>query len=238
MRAYIYTRVSSEKQKREGGGIKDQQRNCIKYCVQNDIEIAGMFRDEAVSGSVKPSERPGMSQILAQATKGDVIVADMLDRFSRHLFNQMELDNYCEKNGIRLVCASDPSMNGIDPGNDLVRLVKSWSAADERRKLRMRVTSSLRNKRSASKKYTRIPPYGFAFDGKEMVVSDAEADAVRVTIRLYNDGNNKNAVASMVASLGHKKRNGNPVDYSFVRRVVEKLDFYAEAFRDNKRKQI
>lgn len=81
MRAAIYTRYSTDKQRE--ASIEDQVRNCEVWAEREGWEIIGRYEDRAQSGA--KTDRPGYQAMLAEAEdrKFDVLIVDDLSRLSR-----------------------------------------------------------------------------------------------------------------------------------------------------------
>src|SRR3712207_4234854 len=85
-RVGLYMRVSSEEQKTKET-IETQDGFLEEYCRLYRHEIAKIYKDEAVSGTVPMGERPAGRELLEDANAGklDVVLAYKLDRIGRTL---------------------------------------------------------------------------------------------------------------------------------------------------------
>src|SRR5258708_8571688 len=81
MRAVIYARYSSELQRH--ASMEDQVRLCKRRIADEKWSLGDLYRDHAISGSIRM--RPGYQKLLEDARAGafDVVVAEALDRLSR-----------------------------------------------------------------------------------------------------------------------------------------------------------
>ena len=79
--AAIYARFSSENQRE--ASIDDQIRVCTAYLARDGKSVVETYADYAVSGAT--TLRPGYQALLrdARARRFDVVIAELLDRFSR-----------------------------------------------------------------------------------------------------------------------------------------------------------
>lgn len=78
-----YKRVSTELQREDGYSLEYQEREIIKYCKDNHLELAGVYGDEAKSGTKafaassgeqEPEVvfRPGLVAMLDRLKQGDI----------------------------------------------------------------------------------------------------------------------------------------------------------------------
>lgn len=84
--ALIYCRVSSTKQKREGGGLDSQEHRCREYASERGYDVEMVFPDD-VTGGGDYMKRPGMRAMLAymdaQPGKRYTVIFDDLKRLAR-----------------------------------------------------------------------------------------------------------------------------------------------------------
>ena len=86
MKAIGYIRVSTENQ--NGGdsfGLETQRDAIIKYCDANGLDLANIFEDPALSGSLPALERPGLNALLEALKAEDItqVIVTRLDRLAR-----------------------------------------------------------------------------------------------------------------------------------------------------------
>src|SRR5215204_7109136 len=83
-RVALYLRVSSEEQKTKET-IETQDDFLEEYCKLYRREIVGVYKDEAVSGTVPMHERPAGRELLEDANAGkfNVVLVYKLDRIGR-----------------------------------------------------------------------------------------------------------------------------------------------------------
>ena len=81
MKAVLYTRVSTDEQRKES--IDDQLRECRELCRRHGFEIIDEFCDRARSGN--ETNRPGYQRLLRAVRHHayDVVVAHELSRLWR-----------------------------------------------------------------------------------------------------------------------------------------------------------
>jgi len=105
--AAIYARFSTDKQDRSS--IDDQARACRTWAMARGLKVTTVFADEATSGSVPVTQRPGGAAMhaAALASKFDVLILEGLDRLSRDQVDQEQVVRRLEHRGIRIVGISD-----------------------------------------------------------------------------------------------------------------------------------
>lgn len=102
-----YLRVSTADQADSGLGLDAQRDAITAYAEAQGLTLAGFYLDAGVSGSVAPSDRPGMAaalETLADHGAG-VLVAAKLDRLSRTVRDAADLMDQAEREGWRIATA-------------------------------------------------------------------------------------------------------------------------------------
>lgn len=92
-KAVIYCRVSSDRQVREGDGLKSQETRCREFARIKGYEVVRVFKDGAVSGSVGPDKRPAtqeLFQFLDTQRDRFYIIIDDLSRVARSMEAHVE----------------------------------------------------------------------------------------------------------------------------------------------------
>jgi site-specific DNA recombinase len=107
MKALIYCRVSSERQKTEGHGLDSQEQRCRLYCDQKGYEVEKVFRD-SFSGGGDFMGRPAMRELLSHLDKHShrdyVVVFDDLKRFARDTVFHIKLRSEFKAREVEVEC--------------------------------------------------------------------------------------------------------------------------------------
>jgi len=100
-------RVSSEEQ-REKESIATQDGFLEEYCKLYGHEVVGIYKDEAISGTVPMRERPGGARLLADAKAGafEVVLSYKLDRIGRSLLVVVDAHDRLQEAGTSLRSAT------------------------------------------------------------------------------------------------------------------------------------
>lgn len=189
-KAVIYTRVSSEKQVREGHGLDGQESRCRGYASERGYEVVAVFRDEGVSGGT--IDRDGMRQMIDFLGRGgdNVVLIDDLKRLARDLVGHFTLRQAIRSTGARL---ESPSHRfGEEPEERFVESIFAATAELERNQNRRQVCHRMKARLEAGY-WPFYPPPGYAIakvpgHGKMLVLKEPEASIVRQALEGFADG--------------------------------------------------
>lgn len=127
--AVIYRRVSTEEQANSGLGLEAQLEACKKACSLRGLDVAAVYTDAGVSGTVDPEDRKGLSDALAalRELQGAVLVVSALSRLTRR---QSALWRLLDENGphqLRLLSATEPFDTSTPIGRAMVGMLGVWA---------------------------------------------------------------------------------------------------------------
>jgi hypothetical protein len=116
----LLLRVSSEEQ-RERETIEIQREFLQEYCRLYNLEVAQIYADDGVSGTIPLHERPEGRQLLEDAKVGtfSTVLVYRLDRLGRSLLVTVEAHDRLQALGVALKSATEP----IDTSNPSGRLI-------------------------------------------------------------------------------------------------------------------
>jgi putative DNA-invertase from lambdoid prophage Rac len=172
MAVYAYTRVSTTQQA-EGESLAAQERKLRGWGMMNDHEIAGVFVEEGVSGSLPLRQRPQGELLFAKVQKGDTIVAVKLDRMFRSALDALQVVEELKTRGISLVLLDIGEVS-----NGLAKVFLTIAAAFgevERDMIRDRVGAMKKDQKERGRYLGGKVPFGF-----KVVGSKKEAQLVAV----------------------------------------------------------
>ncbi|HEV2339629.1 MAG TPA: recombinase family protein [Patescibacteria group bacterium] len=95
---YIYIRVSTEEQAKEGFSIDNQKRACVDYAKMHGYEIKRIFSDDGKSA--RTTDRPAFQEMFTLLKKDpvDALIFYKLDRLFRNVGDfaniRKEMRNY------------------------------------------------------------------------------------------------------------------------------------------------
>lgn len=105
MKAIIYARYSSDKQREES--IDGQLRICNDYARKNNISIIGTYIDRALTG--KTDKRPQFLEMIKRSADKEFqyVLLYRLDRLSRNKYDNAVYKHKLELNGVKLLSATE-----------------------------------------------------------------------------------------------------------------------------------
>lgn len=176
-RAYGYTRVSSEKQAQDGDSLDMQKRVIEAICIAEGYDLAGIFAEPGISGSVPFAGRGQGAALLDVVEHGDIIVCLKLDRAFRDTHDALGTLKALKARGVGLFIKD---MGGDITGSDVSALMftlLSAVATFERGRIAERVRESKRYLRTQGRHQGGSTQFGFmkvtGDDGKLYLRPDA-----------------------------------------------------------------
>ena len=223
-----YVRVSTVEQAADGTtSLREQER---KNKAIADLRGAAKFDflnfvDAGVSGTIPLSERPAGKDMLAQAAKGDVIVANKLDRLFRSATDALVSAERFQKAGIDLILID----MGSDPvtGNGAARLfftILAGVAQFERERIAERMEDGRKGKRARNGHVGGSAPYGFKVVGQGREASlepdEEERDVLR-HVKWLKQNRKYQDVTRVLNALGVRSRAGTELQIVQVQRMCK-----------------
>ena len=114
MKAVVYARFSSERQREES--IEGQIRECREYAKNNDITIIAEYIDRALSASKDTDKRLEFQRMIRDSAKRDfeIVLVWKLDRFARSRYDSAHYKHILKKNGVRVMSATEAISNSAE----------------------------------------------------------------------------------------------------------------------------
>jgi site-specific DNA recombinase len=182
-RVALYLRVSSEEQ-RERETIDIQREFLEQYCELYGLEVAEVYADDGVSGTIPLHERLEGRRLLEDAKEGNfgVVLVYKLDRLGRTLLVIVDAHDRLETSGVSLRSATEPIDTSSPSGRLIFQMLASF-AEYERGTIRERTQAGLRRALRNGQFLGRIP-YGYKLSSDEtsLTLVEEEAQIVREII--------------------------------------------------------
>jgi site-specific DNA recombinase len=203
--AAIYVRVSTEEQAKEGYGLDAQLTRTQAQAVVKGWEVTPehLYRDEGISGTLPPEERPGLAALLAAVTAGEVtaVIVLGLDRLGRKAKLVLDIVDQITDAGTELVSCKE-SLDTTTPAGRFVLTIFAALAQLERDNIVERTTSG-RDERGKKdgEKGGRLP-YGYKRTAAGIRIDQTLAPIVRRIVRDDKRGLSQTRIAAALNDAG------------------------------------
>ena len=207
MRAAIYARYSSDKQRKTS--IEDQQRNCRLFAAREKMVITNIFVDEELTGTI--SVRPGYRAMLKAADKHcfDVLLIDDLSRLARDAVEQGLTLKRLKFLDIRVVGVSE-GYDSEAPGEKIHAGIKGLLNELYVDNIRFQTKRGLEGQvlrgmsaggRAYGYRSTAVLEHGEPI-GHILTIYEEEAQVIRRIHRMFADGHSPLAIAKQLNEEG------------------------------------
>jgi site-specific DNA recombinase len=166
LRAIIYCRVSSEKQKQDGESLEYQEEKCRQWAESQDIQVLTVL-SEAKSGYIHYSyrEKLTLARQMIRDHVADMIIVWDLRRFSRNFVHSAMIFQEIESYGGEVISVSENIDNSLT--GKLIRSVLAWCAESEREKINEYANRHWQKRHELGLPMaTSTPPYGWQWKDK------------------------------------------------------------------------
>src|SRR5215211_6159107 len=175
-RVALLIRVSSVEQ-REKETIEIQDEFLEQYCGLYELEVADIYKDDGVSGTIPLHERPEGRRLLEDAKDGkfDVVLVYRLDRLGRSLLVIVDAHDRLQQAGVALRSGTEPIDTSTPSGRLIFQMLASF-AEFERGTIRERTQAGLHRALKNGKFVGRLP-YGYKLSPNETGLEVVEEEA-------------------------------------------------------------
>lgn len=188
-RVFIYVRVSTQEQAKEGYSIDEQIKRLKKYCEAHDWIIVKIYTDAGFSGG--NTDRPALQEMIedVKARKGDMVVVYKLDRLSRSQKDTLELiEDVFLVNDVDFVSMNEKFDTSTSFGRAMVGILAVFAQL-EREQIKERMSMGREGRAREGKFHGgSSSPIGYDYIDGELVINDYEAMQIRELFSMYLDG--------------------------------------------------
>jgi site-specific DNA recombinase len=231
-RIALLLRVSSEEQ-REKETIELQEEFLEQYCGLYELEVAEIYKDDGVSGTIPLHERPEGRQLLEDAKEGkfEAVLVYKLDRLGRTLLVIVDAHDRLQEAGVALRSATEPIDTSNPSGRLIFQMLASF-AEYERGTIRERTQAGQRRAFKNGRQMGAIPyGYDIASDNSFAVVEDEARvvaqifDNIAAGATLYSEAKRLND--EDLPSPGHRfrgrpRKHGAGWGHTTIREIVQR----------------
>jgi site-specific DNA recombinase len=239
--AGIYLRVSTLAQAVDGFGLEIQKEACVSMCEFKNLEIYKIYIDDGVSGTTKPLERKGLSELIHDADnkKFTVVVFYSLDRIARNTRISANIIDYFEENNIEFISCRENIDNSTSQGKFMLNV---HSAINELE------LSTIKNRLTMGREMRKIKdgdmggslPYGYKRSDKGIIIDPDQAEIVRGIFYSYYTNN---FTVNKIANILNKQetptgRKGTKWYDTTVKSILNNKNKYEGGIRNNNENDI
>jgi len=202
MTTYAYLRVSTDKQADSGAGLAAQLDSCTRVAGV----LAGVYRDEGVSGKTGLDKRPALLELIAALSKGDTLIVAKRDRLGRDPLAVAMIEAAVARKGARIISAAGEGTDSDSPTDILMRRMVDAFAEYERLVIGARTKAALQAKKARGERTGSIP-YGYQCDANSnLVANDREQAAIAAIMEMNSRGLSLRNIATRLDRLGYIPR--------------------------------
>ena len=208
-KAAIYVRVSTIHQAEHGHGIKGQINTCSKLCKFKKMDIYKIYKDEAISGKTKQTDRDGFKEMLEDAKnkKFDAVVVYRLDRIGRNIRGILKSIDKFEDMGLKIISCEENFDTSTDDGI-LMKNMYAVVSDNELRVIRRRLREGLEKKRHQDGCIGGNCVYGYRRIDKTFRINPETAPIVKYIFDLHDKGISGNKIAKILTEHNIKTSTG------------------------------
>jgi putative DNA-invertase from lambdoid prophage Rac len=218
MMVYGYARVSTERQVGEGVSLNEQIRRIEGRALEQGWQIAEVFVERGVSGSVPLGDRPEGARLLEVLQPGDIVIAAKLDRMFRSALDALNVIRDFQRQRISLWLLD---LGGDVSGDGIARLVLTILAAIaefERERIGERIRDAKRHQRRSGQYLGGDRPFGWRVGEDGMLVEDEAEQRALADMRALRDaGASFRNIAAQI-----EQTHGIQISHQGVKRVLSR----------------
>lgn len=190
-----YVRVSTDDQATNGISLAEQRRRIRAYATAHGLKVVRIASDEGVSGKTIRS-RPGLLGALEDLADAEAtgLVVCKLDRLSRTTTDLLGLVDQANRDGWQLHSIAEHLDTTSSHGRFVVGIL-SLLAQMEREQTAERTRSALAELKRRGKRISGRPPFGYRFEGGDVVEVAAEQEILARILRLRGEGRGARRIA-------------------------------------------
>lgn len=231
-------RVSTDEQAKGGLSLEQQRRTLQEAADRLGLDLVRVVEEAGVSGGRDVAKRDGLLEAIEAVPKGGVLLVAKRDRVARDMFVMSWVEKELMKRDARLISAQG---EGTDPDTDpiqalILKTVTDMHAQLERLQAQLRTRVVLAGKKRRGEKLGGRVPMGFAVEQVEtvdrngeprqlkvLVPDPAEQAALKLAVKLRDEGKSLRQVGTALVAAGHRPRHGKQWHAKVVRDMVARL---------------
>lgn len=220
IRVAAYCRVSTDSDA-QLESLEAQKSHYESYIrTRSDWTFAGLYYDEGITGT-KKDKRPELMRMISdcEAGKIDLIVTKSISRFSRNTTDCLELVRKLLGLHIPIFFEKENINTGTMESELFLSILSSMAESES-------VSIAENSKWSVQKRFENgtfkigYPPYGYDWDGKQMIVNKEQAAIVKEIFSAVLSGKSSITIAKALNERGIPAKRGGKWDSTTIRSMI------------------
>lgn len=208
-RVFLYVRVSTQEQAKEGYSIDEQIDRLRDYAKAMGWIIVKIYTDAGYSGA--STDRPALQDMMKDIEdgKGDSVVVYKLDRLSRSQKDTLSLieDSFLA-NKVDFVSMTENFDTSTPFGRAIIGILSVFAQL-EREQIKERMSMGKEGRAKEGKWHGGgYVPIGYDYIDGELIINAFEAMQIREIHKLYQEGKAFTAIDRIFAERGYKQKHG------------------------------
>ena len=208
LRVAAYCRVSTDSDA-QLESLEAQKAHYENYILsRDDWEFAGLYYDEGITGT-KKEKRPELQRLMADcaARQIDFVITKSISRFSRNTTDCLELVRTLQNLDIPILFEKENINTGSMESELFLAILSSMAEGES-------VSISENSKWSVQRRFQNgtfklsYPPYGYEWDGENMVIQPEQAEIVKRIFAETLSGKGSDAIAAGLMRDGIPAKKG------------------------------
>lgn len=218
MRVAIYARVSTEEQAEDGFSIEGQIKSLTDYCIRNNWEVLGVYKDEGLSG--KSLARPNLQRMLKECTNGsvDMVMVWKVSRLSRKQLDFLNVIELLNQNDVAFFSLMENIDASTPTGKAMLQMMGTFAEL-ERNQIVENVKMGM-NQRAREGLWNGGAILGYASVDGRLAIVEEEALVVRRIFEHYAEGKGYKAIVNILNHQGFKTKKNKSFSMDSVKRIV------------------